>query len=96
MTDLSRHASTFVRTASGFGEQRLRCGMVKARRRLSRPELDTERARERLRALIEQGRQYLIPARECPNFSETYREKVVKYINEVSRSGCPQSQGPYS
>jgi len=21
---------------------------------------------------------------------------VVKYINEVSRSGCPQSQGPYS
>ena len=91
MTDLPRHESTFVRTASG--EQRLRCGMVKARE--SRPELDTERARERLRALIEQGRQYLIPARECPNFSETYREKVVKYINEVSRSGCPQSQGPY-
>ena len=81
--------------ANRIGEQRLRCGMVKARRRLSRPELDTERARERLRALIEQGRQYLIPARECPNFSETYREKVVKYINEVSRSGCPQSQGPY-
>ena len=62
------------------------------RRRLSRTAPDTARARERLRVLIEQGRQYLIPR---PNFSETYREKVVKYINEVSRSGCPQSQGPY-
>ena len=66
------------------------------RRRLSRTAPDTARARERLRVLIEQGRQYLIPAGECPNFLETYREKVVKYINEVSRSGCPQSQGPYS
>ena len=65
------------------------------RRRLSRTAPDTARARERLRVLIEQGRQYLIPAGECPNFSETYREKVVKYINEVSRSGCPHSQGPY-
>ena len=68
------------------------------RRRLSRTAPDTARARERLRVLIEQGRQYLIPEQgilECPNFSETYREKVVKYINEVSRSGCPQSQGPY-
>ena len=69
------------------------------RRRLSRTAPDTARARERLRVLIEQGRQYLIPAQllkhSCPNFSETYREKVVKYINEVSRSGCPQSQGPY-
>ena len=66
------------------------------RRRLSRTAPDTARARERLRVLIgEQGRQYLIPALRSPNFSETYREKVVKYINEVSRSGCPQSQGPY-
>ena len=66
------------------------------RRRLSRTAPDTARARERLRVLIEQGRQYLIrDFSDLPNFSETYREKVVKYINEVSRSGCPQSQGPY-
>ena len=72
------------------------------RRRLSRTAPDTARARERLRVLIEQGRQYLIPFSERSSINEvtkvldqSHREKVVKYINEVSRSGCPQSQGPY-
>lgn len=62
--------------------------MVKGRRRAYKPGPETAQPRERLRVLIEQGSQYMIPpdyvARARPDFfTEAYREKVVKYINEV-------------
>ena len=73
--------------------------MVKGRRRAYKPGPETAQPRERLRVLIEQGSQYMIPpdyvARARPDFfTEAYREKVVKYINEVrqeqdSRDGPP-------
>ena len=69
-------------------------GMVKGRRRAYKPGPETAQPRERLRVLIEQGSQYMIPpdyvAMARPDFfTEAYREKVVKYINEVRQQQVP-------
>ena len=81
------------------GSSRARGTMVKGRRRAYKPGPEMAQPRERLRVLIEQGSQYMIPpdyvAMARPDFfTEAYREKVVKYINEVRQQQVPAIAKP--